>query len=266
MPGRKSGKGKFDAGNAGRLCTSVKIILAAQIAVLVVHYIMEKQYGVNIARHLAVVPGETLRGLHLWQLLTYSFVHAGNNLQPDALKLLFSALMLWMIVHEIEAVWGAAKVVAFYCVCAAGAGLVAALFAPKTVTTGSAGAMLGVFAAYGILFGNRDVFGFIKVKYIVLLVALLTVWSMKQPDGTYNLTQLAGLVFGYAVVKAAPLKQRFDRALDRRRANNKTMEMAAMHRDVDRLLDKISREGIGSLTRREKSLLNRASKTYKVRD
>ena len=54
---------------------------------------------------------------HLWQLVTYMFLHAGFT------HILFNMFALWMFGVVIENVWGPKKFLFYYISCGVGAGI-----------------------------------------------------------------------------------------------------------------------------------------------
>ncbi len=66
--------------------------------------------GRIIENWFALVPALAIRGW-LWQLITYSFLHAG------LFHLLFNMLSLWMFGGMIESSWGTRRFLEFYCLC-----------------------------------------------------------------------------------------------------------------------------------------------------
>ena len=65
---------------------------------------------------LGLVPFLVTHGA-IWQLVTYSFVHAG------LFHLLFNMLALWMFGAQFESDWGARQFLEFYFFCVVGAAL-----------------------------------------------------------------------------------------------------------------------------------------------
>jgi membrane associated rhomboid family serine protease len=148
-----------------------------------------------------------------WQLVTYLFIHHG------VFHVLFNMLTLWMLGSMLEGDWGAKRFREFYLYCGIGAALVTIAvsytgafgMAPTQPTVGASGAIYGILIAFGMLYGEMDMFLFplpitIKAKYLVaiwIFIALAATIS-EGPGGVANIAHLGGLVFGWIYVKFLP--------------------------------------------------------------
>jgi membrane associated rhomboid family serine protease len=160
----------------------------------------------------ALIPTAVLHGW-IWQLVTYSFLHAG------VMHVLLNMLMLWMFGAQEEIDWGSKKFLEFYLFCVAGAALTTIAVAyspihgvsPLTPTIGASGGVYGVLMAFGMLYGDREIFMFplpfmMKAKYMVAIMIFLVVIATFQPSqgGIANFAHLGGLLFGFVYVKFMP--------------------------------------------------------------
>jgi hypothetical protein len=82
---------------------------------------------------------------------------------------------------------------------------------PATATLGASGGVYGVLVAFGMLYGDREIFLFpfpfsMKAKYLVGIIVFLVVISTLQPSpgGVANFAHLGGLFFGFVYVKFLP--------------------------------------------------------------
>jgi membrane associated rhomboid family serine protease len=159
-----------------------------------------------------LVPVLVLRYGMVWQLVTYAFLHASVG------HVLINMLILWMFGAQQEQDWGSRKFLEFYLFCVVGAALTTIAVAyspipgvsPGTSTIGASGGVYGVLAAFGLLYGDREIFMFplpfmMKAKYMVLIMVLLVVIATFQPgQGVANFAHLGGLLFGFLYVKFVP--------------------------------------------------------------
>jgi membrane associated rhomboid family serine protease len=160
----------------------------------------------------ALIPVAVLHGW-IWQIVTYSFLHAG------VMHVLINMLMLWMFGAQEETDWGSKKFLEFYLFCVAGAALTTIAVAyspihgvsPLTPTIGASGGVYGVLMAFGMLYGDREIFMFplpfmMKAKYMVAIMILLVILATFQPSqgGIANFAHLGGLFFGFVYVKFMP--------------------------------------------------------------
>lgn len=160
----------------------------------------------------ALIPAYVLHGW-LWQLVTYSFLHA------SVMHVLINMLMLWMFGAQEETDWGSKKFAEFYFFCIIGAALTTIAVAyspirgvsPTTATIGASGGVYGVLMAFGMLYGDQEIFMFplpfmMKAKYMVAIMIGLVILATFQPSqgGVANFAHLGGLFFGYIYVKFVP--------------------------------------------------------------
>jgi membrane associated rhomboid family serine protease len=133
------------------------------------------------------------------------------------MHLLLNMLTLWMFGAQEEQDWGSRKFLEFYLFCVVGAALVTILVAYLgwaslvIPTVGASGGIYGLLIAFGMLYGDREVFMFplpfmIKAKYMVGIMIFLVVIATFQPSqgGIANFAHLGGLLFGFLYVKFLP--------------------------------------------------------------
>jgi membrane associated rhomboid family serine protease len=185
-------------------------------------------------------------------------------------------LFLWMMGSEIERAWGGKEFLKYYFVTGCGAGLVNVLVQPHatTRTIGASGAIFGLIIAYALAFPERELLLYfiirMKAKHFAILVgALELIALLALPDmGIARFAHLGGLVIGYVYIKYEKLSYPFRKRIRHWRAmraegylRRQAAKQVTMRHEVDRILDKISREGIGALTEKEKNILARQSGT-----
>jgi membrane associated rhomboid family serine protease len=165
---------------------------------------------------LALVPRMVMHG-GIWQLVTYSFVHAG------LFHILFNMLALWMFGAQLEVDWGFKKFLEFYFFCVVGAALVTIAVSytglggitPDIPTVGASGGVLGLLMAFGLLYGDQQIMLFpiplsIRAKYFVMGVAFITVIGAinaaapRHGESVAYIAHLGGLLFGFLYVKFIP--------------------------------------------------------------
>jgi len=222
----------------------------------------------SLIRTFGLVPTDVLsRQLCLWQLVTYMFLHSLDNW----LHIIFNMFVFVMFAPEVERAMGAKRFGILYF----GSGIVAALVScvalmfSRTPIIGASGAILGVLAAYGSLFPNR-ILRFLlvfpmKAKHFVLLIAALEMLAvfMGNQDGIASITHLGGFAAGILYMKyewtlRSAMLRTVDRHYDRARESDRQIRAR-----VDQILAKVNREGIKSLTWRERTFLKRAGKRFK---
>jgi membrane associated rhomboid family serine protease len=172
--------------------------------------------GGELTLVLALIPAAVMHGW-IFQLVTYSFVHAG------VLHILFNMLGLWMFGAQLESDWGQKRFLEFYFFCVIGAALTTIAISytgvggvvPSTPTVGASGGVLGILMAFGMLYGDREIMLFpipitIRAKYFVAGVAFITLVEAISASGAGRgsnvayIAHLGGLLFGFLYVKFVP--------------------------------------------------------------
>src|SRR6266853_3549336 len=188
------------------------IICAAIYFLQVVLGAIAPQVARYLEVYLGLVPFFVVHYGFIWQLVTYSFLHAGLS------HLLLNMLTLWMFGSQLESDWGSKKFLEFYFFCVVGARLITVAGAytgllglsPRTVTIGSSGGIYGILVAFGMLYGNRELMLFplpfvIKAKYLVMgLIFIAVIGAFQDVGGVANFAHLGGALFGYLYVKFLP--------------------------------------------------------------
>jgi membrane associated rhomboid family serine protease len=163
----------------------------------------------------ALSPAHAVHGW-IWQLVTYSFLHAGF------LHILFNMLGLWWFGGTLEMDWGRNKFLEFYMFCVVGAALTTVAISytglggvtPHTITIGASGGVLGVLMAFGMLYGDQEILLYfllpIKAKYFVAGIAFFEVINALEAarpghgQGIAYIAHIGGLLFGFLYVKFVP--------------------------------------------------------------
>ena len=114
--------------------------------------------------------------------------------------------------------------------CVVGAGLVTVAVGytgwfgirPEVPTVGASGGIYGLLIAFGMLYGDREIFLFpfpfmIKAKYLVGIIIFVVIVTTFQPSqgGVANFAHLGGLLFGFLYIKFLPKKGLFFGASER---------------------------------------------------
>ncbi|MGC8989458.1 MAG: rhomboid family intramembrane serine protease [Verrucomicrobiia bacterium] len=283
-----------DTPTSWRWSTSVVLIIAnAAVYLLILIALQSRQPFVrDFIERLALDPRALARG-HVWQLLTFQFLHAGT------LHLLLNCAMLYMFGRPLETAMSRSAFLNLYFgsgVCgglvqAVGAWLLPHQFGVGPVVGASAG-VFGLIAAFAWL--NREtsvtmLLGFIipvsiKAKYLLLAEVVLAVLGLLSGEsGIAHGSHLGGMAFGVAYANYIVLGNllQFFRTRTRRtirppeliraRASRGRQDFGNsgsddkdlppeefISREVDPILDKISQHGIQSLTERERRILEMA--------
>ena len=216
-----------------------------------------------------LVPKMVWSEFMIWQPFTYLFFHGG------IWHVLINMFVLWMFGSELERLWGKEHFLKFYFVTGVGAGLVTMIFGLNSMTpiVGASGAVYGVLLAYGLTYPNRTVYlyGIIPIKSLWFVIGIGVIAFMSSFDNVSqisHLTHLSGMMIGYLMLKR-PV--RFNdlwftirkRTLEYKikHEEKKVSQHQAIEREIDRILDKINREGFDSLTEEEHDRLYKGSQS-----
>ena len=205
----------------------------------------------------------------IWQPFTYLFFHGG------IWHLLINMFVLWMFGSELERLWGKEHFLKFYFVTGVGAGLVTMIFGLNSMTpiVGASGAVYGVLLAYGLTYPNRTVYlyGIIPIKSLWFVIGIGVIAFMSSFDNVSqisHLTHLSGMMIGYLMLKR-PIRFNDLWFTIRKRTlefkikheEKKVSQHQEIEREIDRIIDKINREGFDSLTDEEHDRLYKGSQS-----
>lgn len=227
-----------------------------------------------------------LRRARIWQLVTYVFLHDGF------LHILFNMLLLVFMGPEIERVMGRKRFVLFYLGCGGIAGIawLALERSLGAVCIGASGAVFGILGAFAAFFPERRISFFVfpfpfpitlKAKVLAAGLAGLSFLMLQvNRDGKIaDSAHLGGIIAGYAYARAlrkegilgqsrntysSPRPPPFRPAWGEPRLRilrPDEPEPGPTPAQIDAILDKIAKKGIGSLSREERRILKKASTT-----
>ncbi len=219
-----------------------------------------------------------------WTFVTYMFVHAGF------LHLAFNMLMLFFFGPAVEEQMGSRAFIWYYLFCGLGGAVLSfaiAWFTPVAPFVGASGAVFGVSLAFALHWPDAPIFVFplpvpIKAKWLVIMLAAMDLALAVLPatDGVAHLAHLGGFLFGFLYLRGIALANRVPSPARVRRTRARALSLQngaeggrrreprrpaarpdeTIQAEIDRLLDKISATGIGSLTPEERQLLAERSR------
>lgn len=219
---------------------------------------------------------------HIYQILTYMFMHGGWE------HLFFNMFALWMFGSSVEKAWGTQRFLIFYLVCGIGAGLlqeVAQFFVygmnpALGLTVGASGAIYGILLGFGMTWPENRIIIFpipipIKAKWFVCIYVAIELFSAlaTTSDGVAHVAHLGGMLFGYLLIRHWKgggqfgmnwnfKMPNFTKPKDKNQAHDERNKDWTYNRDkmtreevIDKILDKVRRNGYESLTAEEKRIL-----------
>ena len=227
--------------------------------------------------------GLGLRSGFLWQPVTYMFLH-GNFAH-----LFFNMLTLFFLGPETERAMGSRHFLAMYLISGVVGGLGWVWLSPPTmlvrghaipaVCVGASGAVYGMLAAFATLYPRRrltlllffifpvTMMAWQLVAGLALIEFLLATRDTTSPIA--HTAHLAGAFAGFLYIdqlfESTLLRKTWARMRDyvsQRPHSTRPAPSPPAQAEVDRILDKITAQGIHSLTRSERQTLHRASRTF----
>lgn len=257
----------------------VRVLILANLAVFglqVFLLLLPQQWGTDrfLRDYFALWPNKVIEHFYLWQLITCSFLHDTETI----FHLMFNLLALYFLGHMVERHYGTRKFIVFYLACAVFASLCYTVvhFILQTRVNyclGSSGAVLGVLALAACLYPHNIIyFQFlfpVRMRTIVWIIVGINVYMalpIHAAPGVAVSAHLGGILFGYLYYRFYPrlleYLAKFEHHLETQYRKEQYQKYGNLREEVDRILDKISQHGIGSLSARERELLQKASREY----
>jgi membrane associated rhomboid family serine protease len=277
--------------------TAILTLILANVAV----YLLDGLFCASTHRLDAILSARvgTLTHPYLWwQFITCGFVHDPNSFN----HILFNMLGLWFLGRDVEELYGRAEFVRLYLVLLLVGSVAWAVIGklrglPDTVDLtvfgadptllGASGAVTGVVLLYALNFPRRMIlFMFVlpmPAWVMGVLLVLMNVLGGTGVAGDGNVAysvHLAGAALAFLYFRqhwnfGRLLEGRFSWLRFRRRPRLRVHEPPPQpprrkqseirEEEVDRILEKIHREGESSLTRKERHFMETASREYQKR-
>ena len=231
----------------------------------------------------AFSPSQVL--IHPWGVITYMFLH-GNFMH-----LLVNMVVLFFFGPPLEARWGSTEFMKFYLVCGLGGVALSFLFASAGIV-GASAAIYGLMLAFAMNWPEAPIYVWgifpVKAKWLVAVLFGISLMSAFGGGGgnIAHFAHLGGIITGFlylksdwrpgevrkvrrggirvrrmAIVPREGSKQEATRADPS--PGETTLREESMLDEVDRILDKISAEGITSLTTEERKTLDHVSRRHR---
>ncbi len=249
-----------------------KVLVIATSAIWVAQMLLKQFKVVDLVDVLGLVPERVTGDFELWRLVTMLFLHV-----ESPFHILFNMFTLWVFGREIERHLGHWRFLRFYLA----SGIVASLVyvavhmigQPFQYAIGASGAIMGVMVLFACLYPDMPVLAFLfvpmKAKYLVMLLVGLDLlyFTVLMPgdNGVAHSAHLGGAAFGFLYFRYAPRLRASIQRWEARRERHARDRDREMKQEVDELLSKISRDGLGALSSREKRFLKEASRHFRDR-
>ena len=254
----------FRFGKPRSFPSGVKWLILINVVVFFLELVVfgvARDHFLTIFGPLGLSPSEVFGRGHIWQLLTYAFLHSPVSIW----HVVFNMLFLFWFGREIEQAWGTKRFVLFYLTAAVFAGLVFSIvhiFLPVSWCIGASGAVMAVLMVYAIYWPNRIILLMfiipMKIRtFVIFLIVFESFSFLRMHNGVANMAHLGGLLYGYLIVRYGQrIAARFAGYV-RDKADG--IDNEEQHR-LDEILDKVNRSGMNSLSAGERRFLQKMSK------
>jgi membrane associated rhomboid family serine protease len=227
--------------------------------------------GAGILGHLAFDSALLWQRGEFWQLVTYAFVHSPSALLWFAVEM----YMLFVFGREVERFIGRrAFIVLYLCLILAPTVLLSLWGLWERVgIAGSAALHFGIFIAFATIYPNVELLLRIQTKWVALaLAAISTLQLLAYRDWSAMAVLWISVAMAFFFIRLrgigpellwwTSLKSRWQPKpkfqVVPRSTPRRAVEPENIHDSIDPVLDKISKQGINSLTASERRALDRA--------
>lgn len=248
----------------------VKWLLIINIVVFFLQLIVKNIWGSRypgyfdpLTRYFTVWPYSWIADLSLWRYVTYQFMHAG------AFHIGFNMLALYFLGPVLERHWGSRRFLGFYLGCGIAGGMTYVFLASVHwldigPMLGASGAILGLLVACAILFPQFVVFIIIfpvpiRVAAVLFIFFALFMVLDKGTNAGGEAAHFGGMVAGGLYVLSQTYRDQLLYKFHHKRRHKQMASHYHLEQEVDRILQKVQRSGIHSLTSREKTMLKKAT-------
>jgi len=239
----------------------VRTLLIANVVI----FFVQTTLGGSFTMQFAFVPAWVLT--RPWTIVTYMFLHGGLG------HIFFNMLALFFFGSRVEDRLGSRRFITLYFIGGISGALFSLLFARHAAVIGASGAIFGVMLAYAY-FWPRDrimIWGIIPVeaRVLVIITTVLAIYSGLNGSGggVADFAHLGGYAGAFLYLRwidatqgARKFRSVAQRTVpDRVLSNWKRVDPKTVHEvnrdELNRVLDKVGRTGLGSLTPEEKRFL-----------
>ena len=288
--GGNAGAGGFQSGGMRGLTIGmpkpgkmIKVLLMINVVVFVVQVFADKP-SANSVGWMSATLGASVGGWwQVWRYFTFQFLHGGYW------HIVMNMLGLYMLGTPLERHWGSKRFLRFYLSCGVVAGVAYVVMGsladlpPGVPIVGASGGVFGILLACAVLFPQfRLIFLFfpvpIRLAALILFGAMLILMfesvglSADRLSSEFwsHVAHLGGAVTAAVWIWLVPRARRAGQRTRRRGQQGawrrKMEKRVSDQAEVDRVLDKVHHEGIGSLTGRERDILQDATRRQREQE
>ena len=269
-----------------RIPIAIRTIIAINAIMVFIQLFFQALTGSSLSIYLGFLPDLWTTITQPWRMFTYMFLHSLSN----PFHFIFNMLWLWWMGKPVEETIGPRNFITLYL----GAGLTGALIdvilslmgSPVPVI-GASGAVYGIMVAFAMLFPKTPIMLLllppIEARFVVGGLIAIDVLLLNSGDNVARFVHLGGALGGYLLMRARAngrdlsfipryleylymkIKPKGKTASKPKNKNMSIVSDAEIIEEVDQkeldaILEKISKKGYDSLTKEEKRKLFELSK------
>jgi len=183
-------------------------VTQALLIVNVIVYLLQQMNGSPVDQWFALwPPGGFESRFQVWQLLTYSFLHAST------MHILFNMLGLYTFGADLERLFGSRFFALYYLASVLSAGVLHLVITswmggPQVPTVGASGGVYGLLLAYGLYFPHRQLMLLIppipmKARTFVIVFAVVELFFgvTGTAKGVAHFAHLGGMLGGFLMLQ-----------------------------------------------------------------
>ncbi|MEI8340973.1 MAG: rhomboid family intramembrane serine protease [Verrucomicrobiota bacterium] len=265
----------FNRSWSGRQFSTVAILIGINVGVFIFQWIIGF-YAPDLVSEYLALSGEGVRRGFEWQFVTYMFLHGGF------LHLAFNMFTLYFAGREVEVIAGRKHMLGIYFAGGLLGGVAQILLSnPEMHLVGASAGVFAVLIAFTTIYPEMELTLLLffvipvrlKAKYLALgLVAVSFLFlGTGAWDGVGHIAHLGGCLAGWLYARqlgfGRPLRlpQFFYRKRERLERIQRMTPEEYISKEIDPILDKISRDGIHSLTRAERKILEKGREKIELK-
>ncbi len=254
-----------------RLTPGVKLLLIINVVVFFVNAVLRGALGT----WLGVSWNGAFEGygLGLLRLVSYQFVHS----YLSAWHLVMNMLVLYWFGGSVEMAIGKRRLLRLYLISGVVGGVVQLLLgrvlgtSPDLETVGASGSVYGIMVYMACLAPRAPTILHIELRWLVGILVAIGAYSTYIglvegiSDGVAHGGHLGGALWGYLAFKLPQRRWRWFGRVQSWQQNRKTRSQQQRQEIVDQLLDKVHKDGLGSLSNAERRFLEKYSQEMQRR-
>ena len=257
----------WSAGRPSATAVLLALNVGAFVMQIAVKILLSDKGNQGLVEERLALSGAGIAAGHLWQFFTFQFIHNGP------LHLLPNMLLLFFVGREVEPIVGARHFLAIYGLGNLVGGILHWAVMPDVPLVGASAGVAAILVAFSTILPELEVTMHLffvlplrlRAKHLTLALALICglLWITLTVPQTGPVAMLAACIPGWLYVKQLgfgnPLL--FQRFIFDRRQREARMDRMSIEQfvsaEIDPILDKIAREGMHSLSRAERRILEK---------